>query len=154
MNMIPALVGPTCNPQPRDRPRCRRPIPRANGQLLRAPRSGHAPRTRLVHDQLAEYRGPKPQHHGSAREELREAAWIQRRSVQPRAELAGAAVPYIDEGEIGFGPPWSRPGAHFSSAVDHQQYVGYTRDGTGGTAYDTPITAGQCPSYHSIVDSL
>ena len=42
-------------------------------------------------------------------QELREVAWIQRRNVQPRAELAGAAVPYIDEGEIGFGPPWSRP---------------------------------------------
>jgi len=54
-------------------------------------------------EDLAGYRGPKPQHHGAAREELREAAaWIRRRSRQLREECADAGVPYVDVGELGF----------------------------------------------------
>ncbi len=52
---------------------------------------------------LVAYRGPKPQHHGASREELREAAaWIRRRSRQLRQECADAGVPYVDVGEVGF----------------------------------------------------
>ena len=54
-------------------------------------------------EDLAGYRGPKPQHHGASREELREAAaWIRRRSRELRQECAAADVPYVDVGEVGF----------------------------------------------------
>jgi hypothetical protein len=54
-------------------------------------------------EDLAGYRGPKPQHRGAARAELREAAvWIRRRSRQLRDECAAAGVPYVDVGELGF----------------------------------------------------
>jgi hypothetical protein len=54
-------------------------------------------------EDLAGYRGPKPQHHGAARGELREAAaWIRRRSRQLRDECSKAGVPYVDVGELGF----------------------------------------------------
>lgn len=54
-------------------------------------------------EDVAGYRGPKPQHRGAAREELREAAaWIRRRSRQLREECAAAGVPYVDVGEVGF----------------------------------------------------
>jgi hypothetical protein len=52
---------------------------------------------------LAGYRGPKPQHRGASRAELREAAaWIRRRSRQLRDECRSAGVPYVDVGELGF----------------------------------------------------
>ncbi len=52
---------------------------------------------------LAGYRGPKPQHHGASRAELREAAgWIRQRSRQLRDECGDAGVPYVDVGEVGF----------------------------------------------------
>jgi len=52
---------------------------------------------------LAAYRGPKPQHHGASREELREAAtWIRRRSRQLHDECGDAGVPHVDVGEVGF----------------------------------------------------
>ena len=61
---------------------------------------------------LAGYRGPKPQHRGASRVELGEAAaWIRRRSGQLREECGAAGVPCVDVGELGFEPPWSRPGA-------------------------------------------
>jgi hypothetical protein len=54
-------------------------------------------------EDLAGYRGPKPQHRGAARAELREAAaWIRRRSRQLREECGEAGVPYVDVGELGF----------------------------------------------------
>jgi 2-phosphoglycerate kinase len=54
-------------------------------------------------EDLAGYRGPKPQHRGAARAELGEAAaWIRRRSRQLGDECAAAGVPYVDVGELGF----------------------------------------------------
>ena len=54
-------------------------------------------------EDLAGYRGPKPQHRGAARAELGEAAaWIRRRSRQLREECGAAGVPYVDVGELGF----------------------------------------------------
>jgi hypothetical protein len=54
-------------------------------------------------EDLASYRGPKPQHRGASRAELREAAaWIRRRSRQLRDECGVAGVPYVDVGEFGF----------------------------------------------------
>jgi predicted kinase len=54
-------------------------------------------------EDLVGYRGPKPQHHGASREELREAAaWIRRRSRQLREECGDAGVPYVDVGDVGF----------------------------------------------------
>jgi len=53
-------------------------------------------------EDLAGYRGPKPQHHGASREELREAAaWIRRRSRELHGGCAAAGVPHIDMGELG-----------------------------------------------------
>ncbi len=54
-------------------------------------------------DDLAGYRGPKPQHHGASWEELGEAAiWIRQRSKQLHDECLDAGVAYIDVGEVGF----------------------------------------------------
>ena len=54
-------------------------------------------------EDLAGYRGPKPQHCGASRAELGEAAaWIRRRSRQLREECAAVGVPYVDVGELGF----------------------------------------------------
>jgi len=55
-------------------------------------------------DDLASYRGPKPQHEGEAsRAELTEAAaWIRRRSHQLRGECRDAGLPYVDVGALGF----------------------------------------------------
>lgn len=54
-------------------------------------------------EDLAGYRGPKPQHRGASRAELQEAAaWIRRRSRQLREECGEAGVPYVDVGELGF----------------------------------------------------
>jgi hypothetical protein len=54
-------------------------------------------------EDLAGYRGPKPQHHGASREELHEAVtWIRWRSRQLRDECGHAGVPYVDVGEVGF----------------------------------------------------
>ena len=54
-------------------------------------------------EDLAGYRGPKPQHRGASRAELGEAAaWIRRRSRQLREECGAAGVPYVDVGELGF----------------------------------------------------
>jgi hypothetical protein len=54
-------------------------------------------------EDLAGYRGPKPQHRGASRAELGEAAaWIRRRSWQLREECSNARVPYVDVGELGF----------------------------------------------------
>ena len=54
-------------------------------------------------DDLAGYRGPKPQHRGASREELSEAAtWIRQRSKQLYEECLNAGIMYIDVGEVGF----------------------------------------------------
>ena len=54
-------------------------------------------------EDLAGYRGPKPQHHGASRGELDKAAtWIRQRSRQLRDECGDAGVPYVDVGEVGF----------------------------------------------------
>jgi hypothetical protein len=52
---------------------------------------------------LAGYRGPKPQHRGASQAQLDEAAaWIRRWSRQLREECGAAGVPYVDVGELGF----------------------------------------------------
>jgi hypothetical protein len=54
-------------------------------------------------EDLAGYRGPKPQHQGASDAELGEAAaWIRRRSRQLREECGTAGVPYVDVGKLGF----------------------------------------------------
>ena len=55
-------------------------------------------------DDLASYRGPKPQHEGEAsRAELTEAAaWIRHRSHRLREECRDEGVPYVDVGALGF----------------------------------------------------
>jgi hypothetical protein len=55
-------------------------------------------------DDLAAYRGPKPQHEQHAtRAELSEAAaWIRWRSRELRSQCQDAAEPYIDVGQLGF----------------------------------------------------
>jgi predicted kinase len=54
-------------------------------------------------DDLANYRGPKPQHRGASRQELDEAAsWIRRRSVELAEECHDAGLPYVDVGHAGF----------------------------------------------------
>lgn len=55
-------------------------------------------------DDLASYRGPKPQHEAQASlAELTEAAaWIRQRSDQPRDECRHAGWPYVDVGALGF----------------------------------------------------
>jgi hypothetical protein len=70
------------------------------GVEVRACFLGH---TAFSIEDLAGYRGPKPQHHGASREELHEAAsWIRRRSRQLHAECGEVGVPYVDVGEVGF----------------------------------------------------
>ena len=55
-------------------------------------------------DDLASYRGPKPQHEREAsRAELIEAAaWIRLRSHQLREECGEEGLPYLDVGALGF----------------------------------------------------
>ena len=55
-------------------------------------------------DDLAAYRGPKPQHEAEAsRVELNEAAaWIRQRSIQLTQECRTAGLPYVDVGKVGF----------------------------------------------------
>ena len=52
---------------------------------------------------LASYRGPKPQHEGASRAELdAAAAWIRRESNYYRRECARLGLPYVDVGDLGF----------------------------------------------------
>jgi hypothetical protein len=55
-------------------------------------------------DDLASYRGPKPQHEGqaSSAELDQAAAWIRQRSHQLREQCRKEGLPYIDVGAIGF----------------------------------------------------
>src|SRR6266508_937763 len=54
-------------------------------------------------DDLASYRGPKPQHQGASRAELAAAAaWIRRESGYYRRECARLGLPYVDVGALGF----------------------------------------------------
>jgi hypothetical protein len=54
-------------------------------------------------DDLAGYRGPKPQHRGASRAELAEAAnWIRQRSVSLHDECRQLGLPYVDVGDRGF----------------------------------------------------
>ena len=54
-------------------------------------------------DDLASYRGPKPQHEWEAsRPELAKAAWIRQRSNRLRAECREEGLPYVDVGALGF----------------------------------------------------
>jgi hypothetical protein len=55
-------------------------------------------------EDLAGYRGPKPQHEMEApsSELVEAAAWIRRRSDQLRAECGEAGLSYLDVGELGF----------------------------------------------------
>jgi predicted kinase len=53
---------------------------------------------------LADYRGPKPQHEDTMTDAELDAAaaWIRHRSEQLRARCTEADVPYVDVGELGF----------------------------------------------------
>lgn len=52
---------------------------------------------------LASYRGPKPQHEGASRAELHAtAAWIRRESNYYRRKCAHLGLPYVDVGDLGF----------------------------------------------------
>ncbi len=54
-------------------------------------------------DDLASYRGPKPQHEGASRAELEAtAAWIRAESGRCRSECARLGLPYVDVGGLGF----------------------------------------------------
>jgi hypothetical protein len=54
-------------------------------------------------EDLAGYRGPKPQHRGASHAELAAAAaWIRGRSKQLREQCGDLGVPYVDVGELGF----------------------------------------------------
>jgi len=63
-------------------------------------------------DDLASYRGPKPQHETQAsRTELDEAAaWIRQRSHQLHAECRKERLPYVDVGTLGFQAAMQRAG--------------------------------------------
>ena len=53
-------------------------------------------------DDLASYRGPKPQHEGASRAELEAtAAWIRHESACYRSECARLVLPYVDVGGLG-----------------------------------------------------
>ena len=71
------------------------------GTTVRACFLGHSTFTA---DDLASYRGPKPQHEGQAsRAELAEAAaWIRHRSHQLREQCREEGLPYVDVGAFGF----------------------------------------------------
>jgi hypothetical protein len=59
--------------------------------------------SRFSGDDLAGYRGPKPQHVGASRAELdAAAAWIRQESDTYRRECALHSLPYIDVGDLGF----------------------------------------------------
>jgi hypothetical protein len=54
-------------------------------------------------DDLASYRGPKPQHGDASRAELdATAAWIRQESGQYRLECVRLSLPYVDVGALGF----------------------------------------------------
>ena len=57
----------------------------------------------LTGDDLAGYRGPKPQHEGASRADLDlTAAWICQESGQYRVECTRLLLPYVDVGDLGF----------------------------------------------------
>ena len=54
-------------------------------------------------DDLASYRGPKPQHEGAPRAELdATAAWIRQESDRYRRDCSRLRLPYVDVGDLGF----------------------------------------------------
>src|SRR6266511_3410107 len=54
-------------------------------------------------DDLASYRGPKPQHEGAPHAELdATAAWIRQESDRYRRECTRLGLPYVDVGDLGF----------------------------------------------------
>lgn len=54
-------------------------------------------------EDLASYRGPKPQHEGARRAELdADTAWIRQESDRYRRECTRLGLPYIDVGVLGF----------------------------------------------------
>jgi hypothetical protein len=70
------------------------------GTTIRACFLGNA---RFSGDDLACYRGPKPQHEGASRVELdATAAWIRQESDRYRLACARLLLPYVDVGELGF----------------------------------------------------
>jgi hypothetical protein len=59
--------------------------------------------SRFSGDDLAGYRGPKPQYVGASRAELvAAAAWIREEGDTYRREYAHHSLPYIDVGDLGF----------------------------------------------------
>jgi hypothetical protein len=59
--------------------------------------------TRFSGDDLAGYRGPKPQHAGATRTELdAAAAWIRHESGLLRRGCGRLSLPYVDVGDLGF----------------------------------------------------
>jgi len=79
-------------------------VPRLSAALpriiIRACFLGNA---RFSGDDLASYRGPKPQHEGASRAELDvTAAWIRHESDRYRSDCARLVLPYVDVGDLGF----------------------------------------------------
>lgn len=58
---------------------------------------------RFTGDDLAAYRGPKPQHEGASRADLDvTAAWIRQESGRYREECNRISLPYVDVGDLDF----------------------------------------------------
>ena len=58
---------------------------------------------RMRGDDLAGYRGPKPQYEGASRADVDiEAAWIRQQSGQYRVDCTRLSLPYVDVGDLGF----------------------------------------------------
>ncbi len=58
--------------------------------------------SRFSGNDLASYRGPKPQHEDASRAELEvAAAWIRAESEHYRSECARLVLPYVDVGDLG-----------------------------------------------------
>jgi hypothetical protein len=77
-------------------------------------------------DDLAAYRGPKPQHESEAsRTELEEAAaWIRQRSGQLRDDCRQQGLPYVDAGELGFHSAMTQARGHLLGPTNASVKVG------------------------------
>jgi len=73
---------------------------RCAGTIIRACFLGNV---HFTGDDLAGYRGPKPQHEGASRADIDlAAAWIRQESDQCRLECTRLLLPYVDVGDLGF----------------------------------------------------
>lgn len=80
------------------------------GITIRACFLGNA---RFSGNDLASYRGPKPQHQGASQVELdATAAWVRQESDYYRRECARLVLPYVDVGVLGFDPAMTEARLH------------------------------------------